>query len=81
MVCFWIPLLVDNLVDFRLRTLLNNKKEMIIKSLIFIVFLLNWSYEAYIIGVKNRGRYNNTLYEIQDNHVNETFNTSPTLFQ
>jgi hypothetical protein len=81
MVCFWIPLLVDNLVDFRLKALVNNKKEMIIKALIFLIFAVNWSYEAYIIGIKNRGRYNKTLYEIQDKNVSESFYTSPTLFQ
>lgn len=81
MVCFWIPLLVDNLIDFRLKALVNNKKEMIIKALIFLIFAVNWSYEAYIIGIKNRGRYNKTLYEIQDKNVSESFYASPTLFQ
>jgi len=66
MVCFWIPLLAHSISEFRLRLLLKNKKELIIKTLVFLVFAVNWSYEAYVIGIKNRVRYDKTIYEIQE---------------
>ena len=61
MVCFLLPLLAINLTNFRLKLLLQQKKELIIKFLVILLFLTNWSYEAYVIGVKNRDRYLKTI--------------------
>jgi len=61
MACFWIPLLARNLYSFRIMKFFKNKKELIIKLLILFLFIGNWTYEAYIIGVKNIERYNKTL--------------------
>ena len=64
MACFIIPLLAYNLYHFNFKSFLKRRKEMVIKALIIMVFIISWGHEAYVIGVKNRGRYNKTMESI-----------------
>lgn len=64
MVSFVIPLLAYNLTEFKIMNLIRNKKELFIKIFIFLIFLSNWSYEAYVITYKNQSRYFKTLDEV-----------------
>ncbi|MFC2128725.1 hypothetical protein ACFLRR_02495 [Bacteroidota bacterium] len=61
MVCFWIPLLAINISKFRFKQLFQNKNELGIKILTILLFVGNWSYEAYIITIKHKDRYSKTI--------------------
>ena len=61
MVSFIIPLLAVYLSEFKIRNLIRNKKELFIKLFVLLIFIANWSYEAYVITYKNRSRYIKTL--------------------
>ena len=65
MVCFWIPLLAFNLTNFKFKLFFQGKKELIVKILILSLFIGNWSYEAYVIGIKHKDRYFKTIEAVE----------------
>jgi hypothetical protein len=65
MVCFWIPLLAFNLTNFKFKSFFQEKKELIVKLLILLLFIGNWSYEAYVIGIKHKDRYFKTIEAVE----------------